>query len=410
MSLSKLRVGVVGCGVVATAYYLPFLRKQPDVTLAAVCDSNAVRAATSARLFGAQMHYTEYNAMLEQANLDVVFILTGPGTHARFTLDAVAAGKHILLQKPMAITMEDANAIVTAVRRAGVKALVEPSSSSPLEAPVYPRLRELVVQGALGQPYWFTWMPGIANSYHPSLGGNPYGAAAFYTRDSGGMLLDFPYAPTQIVSVLGSCRRVSGQGAISVSDRQIVPDAEYDRFLAQATDPDDANYWKVVVNLPRTQSVTMEAEDNVFSLYEMDCGAIGMFHIARAMHPLPPGVSNGGFRIFGTEGNLVIGGTSHAASLLTTRHDLGLETDEHGWHHLDDGRTYGPSQWPIPAPGGFNYYHESTRHLLDCIREDHDPLLNVEWGRHITEMMLGAIESSRTGQRYEMTTTIDGLR
>jgi predicted dehydrogenase len=271
-------------------------------------------------------------------------------------------------------------------------------------------LRELVVQGALGQPYWFTWMPGIANSYHPSLGGNPYGAAAFYTRDSGGMLLDFPYAPTQIVSVLGSCRRVSGQGAISVSDRQIVPDAEYDRFLAQATDPDDANYWKVVVNLPRTQSVTMEAEDNVFSLYEMDCGAIGMFHIARAMHPLPPGVSNGGFRIFGTEGNLVIGGTSHAASLLTTRHDLGLETDEHGWHHLDDGRTYGPSQWPIPAPGGFNYYHESTRHLLDCIREDHDPLLNVEWGRHITEMMLGAIESSRTGQRYEMTTTIDGLR
>jgi predicted dehydrogenase len=306
--------------------------------------------------------------------------------------------------------MEDTNAIVAAVRRAGVKALVEPSSSSPLDAPVYPRLRELVVQGALGQPYWFTWMPSIANSYHPSLGGNPYGAAAFYTRDSGGMLLDFPYAPTQIVSVLGSCRRVTGQGAVSVPDRQIVPDAEYDRFLAQATDPDDANYWKVVVNLPRTQPVTMEAEDNVFSLYEMDCGAIGMFHIARAMHPLPPGVSNGGFRIFGTEGNLVIGGTDHAASLLTTRRDLGLATDEHGWHHMDDGRTDGPSQWPIPAPGGFNYYHESTRHLLDCIRDDRDPLLNVEWGRHITEMMIGALQSSRTGQHYAMTTTLDGLR
>ena len=56
------------------------------------------------------------------------------------------------------------------------------------------------------------------------------------------------------------------------------------------------------------------------------------------------------------------------------------------------------------------YYHESTRHLVDCILEERDPLINVEWGRHITEMMVGALESSRRGVRYEMTTTLTGLR
>lgn len=55
------------------------------------------------------------------------------------------------------------------------------------------------------------------------------------------------------------------------------------------------------------------------------------------------------------------------------------------------------------------YYHQSTQHLIDCIQEDRDPLINVEWGRHITEMMVGALESSRTGQRYGMTTTLTGL-
>ena len=56
--------------------------------------------------------------MLRRADIEAVFILTGPGTHARFTVQAAEAGKHILLQKPMATTLEDANAIVTAVRAA----------------------------------------------------------------------------------------------------------------------------------------------------------------------------------------------------------------------------------------------------------------------------------------------------
>jgi predicted dehydrogenase len=400
---NKVKVGVVGCGVVATAYYLPYLMRHADPV--AVCDINEARTAACARLFGAREQYQDYDEMIRRADIEAVFILTGPGTHARFALTAVEAGKHILLQKPMCLTMADANAIVAAVRRTGVKALIEPSQHSPLEPP-YRELRALIDQGVLGGPYWFSLIPAGPDHYHASLGGNPYGLGAFFSQDSGGMLFDYPYAPTQIVTLLGACKSVMGMAKISVPDRYIVPESEYDRFLAQATDPDDVNYWDVVLDLPRTERIRMGAEDNVFSLYEMANGAIGCFHVGRPFHPTLPGSPGGSLQIFGTEGNLIFGG-GHVASIISSKRDLLPRVDGDGWYHISPPANVGQAAWPKPAPGGFNYYHASTQHLIDCILEDRDPIVNVEWGRHITEMMVGAIESSRTGKRYEMTTTPD---
>ncbi len=77
----KIKVGVVGCGVVATAYYLPYLMQMDNVELTAVCDRVAARSEACRRLFGAKQAYQEYDAMIEQAGLDAVFILTAPGTH-----------------------------------------------------------------------------------------------------------------------------------------------------------------------------------------------------------------------------------------------------------------------------------------------------------------------------------------
>ncbi len=110
----RVKVGVVGCGVVATAYYLPYLMRHAD--LVAVCDLYKERTAACARLFGAKEQYQDYGEMLKRADIEAVFILTGPGTHARFTIQAAQAGKHILLQKPMCTSLQDANAIVAAVR------------------------------------------------------------------------------------------------------------------------------------------------------------------------------------------------------------------------------------------------------------------------------------------------------
>ena len=403
----KVKVGIVGCGVVATAYYLPYLISMPEVELVAVCDLDPERTAACMRLFGARTAYQDYFAMIKQADIDVVFILTGPGTHFRFTMAAAEAGKHILLQKPMALNMYDANAIVAAVRAAGVKALIEPSASSPLD-PDCVVLRALIDAGVLGNVCWFTLIPGAPTQYHIGLGGNPYGNGAFYAEDSGGMLFDYPYAPTQLVTLLGECKSVMGMATISAPDQRIVPEAEYNRFLAQATDPYDANYWDVVLDLPRTEPVTMRAPDNVFSLYEMVNGATGVFHVGRPYHPVLPCTGGGSLEIYGTEGNLIFGG-GYLASVISNRKDLLPDVCESGWYHIPQRGDLTKAAWPKPTPGAFNYYHRSTQHLIDSIRTDCDPILNVEWGRHITEMMVGATESSCTGQRYTMTTTLTGL-
>ncbi len=108
---SSIKVGVVGCGVVATAYYLPYLMDMHGVEISAVCDRFEARTQACLRLFGARAKYLDYYDMLSKADLDAVFILTAPGTHVPFTLAAVEAGKHVLLQKPMATNLDDARRV-----------------------------------------------------------------------------------------------------------------------------------------------------------------------------------------------------------------------------------------------------------------------------------------------------------
>jgi predicted dehydrogenase len=401
----KVNIGVVGCGVVATAYYFPYLMNMPDAELVAVCDLEPKRTAACARLFGAKEQYQDYFEMLQKADIEAVLILTAPGSHKAFAVAAATAGKHFLLQKPMAITMDDALAIKDATRKANVKAVIEPSDHTVLH-PHYRALRDLITKGVLGLPYWFIHAATAGDSYSAMLGGNPYGNAAFFKKDSGGMLFDFPYAPNQIVTLLGSCKSVMGVSRTSVPERMIVPDQGYTDFLHSATDPQNVNYWDVVMNAPKTERIAMESNDNVFSLYEMDEGWTGVFHVGRPFHPMPKGVNEGGFKIFGSEGNLIMDMNGKMASLITTRKDLVPNADANGWTTFDPLGDISKAGWPKPIPGGFNYYHVSTQHLVDCILQDLEPVVGIDYGLHVTEMMWGALESSRTGQRYTMTTKL----
>jgi predicted dehydrogenase len=385
--------------------YLPYLMQMPNAELVAVCDRFATRTEACVRLFGAQEAYLDYYEMLDKADIDAVLILTAPGTHVAFTLAAVEAGKHVLVQKPMATTMADARRIAEAIRKAGVKAIIEPSSNSPLD-PDFVLLRDLVRQGVLGDILWFTLGSTGPTRYGPGLSSNPYGQDAFYTADSGGFLFDLPYAPANIVAVLGPCKSVFAHAKISIAESHIVPEEKYDEFLAQVTDPHQANYWDVVLDLPRSKPVRMEAVDQAYSLYEMVDGSQGACHIGRIYHPVLPGSGGGALQVFGTEGNLIFG-SGYRASIISSRKDLLPQVDEDGWFHIPQRGDSSKARWPQPLPGAFNYYHESTQHLVDCILEDREPLVNVDWGLHITEMMAGALESSQTGQLYTMTTTLN---
>ena len=435
--MKPTRLAIAGCGVVATAYYLPWLLEQADAEITAVCDLDGRRVDACKRLFGAKHGYTDYFAMLEAAAgardreghdadevFDAVLILTAPGTHVAFSLAAIERGFHLLVQKPMALNLADADRIAQAVRagRAAdgspIKALIEPSDHTVLD-PDYAHLRDIVDRGVLGDPYWFSLVGTAGTDYSNMLGGNPYGNAAFYSKDSGGALFDFPYAPCQIVTLLGDCTTVNGNARCSVPERKIVPEGDYTGFLEACTDPHDCNYWDQVLGMEKTEPITAGAPDNVFSTYELADGWVGTFHVGRPFHPVTPGSGgNGGLQIFGSRGNVIFGGSvdgqANFASIITDRYDLLPEAERDSgppepgkpfWYHIPLRGDFAKASWPKPVPGAFNYYAESTRHLIDCIRDDRDPLLNVEFGRHITEMMHGALESERTACRYRMTTT-----
>ncbi len=404
-----VRIGIVGCGVVATAYYLPYLLDYDGAEITAVCDRDARRVDACAKLYGAKHKFTDYEQMLDEAELDAVLILTAPGTHVRFSLAAIERGIHLLIQKPMALTLDEATTIVDAVRKYKVKCVVEPSANTLLDADTA-HMRELIEAGVLGDPYWFSYTPTAGTEYSAMLGGNPYGNKAFFSADSGGALFDHPYFPTQIVALLGGCRAVTASAVTSVPDRMIVPDDGYTDFLCKATDPRDCNYWDEVMHLPKTEAISMGAPDNIFSVYELDAGWTGTVHIGRPFHPMPAGIHQVGLQVFGKGGNLISGGPGHSASIISDRRDLLPHTDDKGWYHIPTRGDHSKAQWPKPVPGAFNYYAESTKHLCECIRQDCEPIPSAEFHRHITEMMWGALESQRTGCRYVMTTTPTGLR
>ena len=89
---AKVKLGVVGCGVVATAYYLPYIATMKNAELLAVCDRFETRTRACTRLFGAKEEYLDYDEMIDRADIEAVLILTAPGTHASFSVKAAEAG------------------------------------------------------------------------------------------------------------------------------------------------------------------------------------------------------------------------------------------------------------------------------------------------------------------------------
>ena len=116
----RVRIGVVGCGMVAQAMHLPYLSELQDrFELAAVADpSRIVREAIAARYGVAGIH-EDHRGLLEGEGLEAVLIAAPAAAHAEIVLHALDAGLHVFVEKPLCITLADADRIVAARDRAG---------------------------------------------------------------------------------------------------------------------------------------------------------------------------------------------------------------------------------------------------------------------------------------------------
>ncbi|MEM2998586.1 MAG: Gfo/Idh/MocA family oxidoreductase, partial [Thermoproteota archaeon] len=117
--MGLIRVGVIGCGVMGR-YHARVYSELPGVRLVATADVVEKNARVAAREFGAEKWYTDYNDLLARPDIDAVSIAVPDHLHREPTIAAAKAGKAVLLEKPIATTLRDADAIVNAVRKAGI--------------------------------------------------------------------------------------------------------------------------------------------------------------------------------------------------------------------------------------------------------------------------------------------------
>ncbi|MEM7022245.1 MAG: Gfo/Idh/MocA family oxidoreductase [Pseudomonadota bacterium] len=117
----QLRVGIVGCGVVAQIIHTPTLRELPELfRITALCDvSPSVLAAVGAEHPDAALH-EDATDLVRSSDVDVVLVANPHVYHAEVALMAMAAGKHVLVEKPMCITLNEADQLLSAEEKAGV--------------------------------------------------------------------------------------------------------------------------------------------------------------------------------------------------------------------------------------------------------------------------------------------------
>jgi UDP-N-acetylglucosamine 3-dehydrogenase len=115
--MNKVRYGVIGLGWFGEKH-CEALAGLPNVELMALCTRRESRLNEVAQRFGVRQTYTDYHKLLANPDIDAVSVVTMWDQHAAPTLAALAAGKHVFLEKPMASTIEDCDAIVAAARQA----------------------------------------------------------------------------------------------------------------------------------------------------------------------------------------------------------------------------------------------------------------------------------------------------
>lgn len=178
-------IAVVGCGDVAIQRHLPTVTASPIVRLAAVCDSDPERVERAMVAFGPVRGTTEYTEILDDPDIDGVIIATPPWVSHQLTIAALKAGKDVLCEKPMALTVEQAQAVLDTER--GTDRFVQIGFVL-RHGPLFGALRRWISDGRLGTPLDFrisvfdeVWNPSSdPNHYHRILSTLEHGAPCIH--------------------------------------------------------------------------------------------------------------------------------------------------------------------------------------------------------------------------------------
>lgn len=150
--MKQIGVGIIGCGAIALANHVPGLKLCPDTRLVALCDSNPAVLEQAHKVTGVDNIFSDYKELLAQSDVDAVIVTTPNFLHAPITLAAIAAGKHVLCEKPLAMNYNEAMQMYRAAEAAKVRNM---TAFTYRFVPAMHYMMHLVKQGNIGQPYHF---------------------------------------------------------------------------------------------------------------------------------------------------------------------------------------------------------------------------------------------------------------
>ncbi|HKW12815.1 MAG TPA: Gfo/Idh/MocA family oxidoreductase [Gemmatimonadaceae bacterium] len=331
------KVALVGCGRISRNHF-DALRKVDGLTLTAVCDIVPERARAAAEQEGV-VGFTSFEELLERADCDVVSVCTPSGLHAAQGALAARAGKHVITEKPMAITLGQADDLVKTCDDAGVFLFVVKQNR--LNPPVQ-LLRRAVDKGRFGRIY-------LANT---------------------------------------TVRWQRPQDYYDTAPWRGTWEFDGGAIMNQASHYVDLIQWLVgpvesVMAKTATQARRIEAEDSGVALLRFRSGALGVIEVNVLTYPRN---LEGSITILGEKGSVKIGGTA----VNRVEHWLFADYDD------DDKLIESASTSP---PNVYGFGHEGYyRNVLSVLRGDAQPQTDGRAGRKSLELILGIYESAKSGR------------
>ena len=344
--MEKTKVAVFGAGFIANIHLESYTRFVHDAEVVAIYGRTKERAEALALQYGVPGIYDDMDQLLEECEVDVVDICVPNYLHHDVCMKAATHGKHVICEKPLAMTLEEADEMIEACESRGLKLMY---AEELCFAPKYERVRQMVEQGAVGDVYMLK-----QGEKHDG----PH-SKWFYSKETagGGVMMDM------------GCHALAWFRWMNrgVAVKNVYADM------------------KTVFH----KAIT-DCDDNAICIVEFENGVTGIAETSWAK----PGGMDDRIEIYGNKGVVY-------ADLFRGNSALTYSTDGYGYAAEKAGSTKG---WTFTIfEEAFNQgYPQELAHFIECVRTGAEPKVTAKDGREVLKMIYAAYESARTGAKVSL--------
>ena len=212
----SIKVGIIGCGKIAQVRHIPEYAANPHAEVYGFYDINLARAEELAKKYGGKA-YESYEALLADPAIEAVSVCAANHAHAEISIAALKAGKHVLCEKPMAVTLAECEAMVAAAEEAGKYLMIGQNQRL---AKAHSKAKELIEQGAIGKVLTFRTIFGHGGPETWSI--DPGSNVWFFdkTKAAMGAMADLGIHKTDMIQYVLGSKIVKTQAVLTTLDKK----------------------------------------------------------------------------------------------------------------------------------------------------------------------------------------------